>query len=965
MAKYNSILSDDKIQKVFDKLQTLNADFISFGDFFFGCCIVSFKQKAGDIYKSGSVLVDENGEIMSIKIKGKSYDGLDSIEPGKEGSSLLQLGHITDVDGNKTQYLHYAIDIHEERRDKPYWHWEEGIFDTETKEIAIFDEKLRGIQATLLSEKLMCISYLDNEKKNYGVMEKAWNKWRWLITANFTFIEYKNGQIYTYSENDISLSKGYLYEQKLEPYIINEEDGLKKVLGTIVNSKDYLIRSGSFAGKKFSDINSNDFENYFKERLFISDDALVDHSEYLRAVRDSIIIENELLIRQKDQIIDFKISKYVDNDGNTINVTCPINGCSFEDAFINHYQYVNSLITFQKLKVSECVFDAMLLEGYANDRSLSKSRIISAKTNIYNLLNKTQFLNLSEEIDPKDFDKLDVKRAGNVLIINYSVGDFGEVECLDYGLYPRCLFVNKDGGVFCQNCTMVRYISDDVILYEKWDMDIIWNEEKWNNPSIGPRHNDYHKDYLKLEEQGIINYKGEVLYKGELGDLSAASVKSKFLLLEKPKFTEIERDKIEYYLSEFVGEQKDSCKCPECGGQAYWEEDEDCYVCEDCEERIEGEHQDKPSWMLSEKQLLAANNFEEVLSSEEVNHGQFITETEKERNDREYWEQEMQEDPEWQEEMRAMQEEREFWSDDEQEENYLEGKLYSLFSISKKSFLIPFQKCKILVNPPGFNPGIYLVDEQKEEGLTAGISMPFDPKLKKGEWVLQRSYWNGEYYHTLRGTVFHTIFDTFRYGPLTGMTLSLSFKKDFQTLVKYLQNGCVFITTNALKQLCQKYLNEHPKDIEKIILLRDLSFEFEGIKEGNDIIDGKASYYGIVEFGRDRFYDPIQDKGWHNGESFKDVMNNNPDYIIGLIKNNKIEVSNEILSDFTDNKTIYNQLKNAFEIQEKKKKEEEDRWPDYEPDYNDYERDTWNAMTDGQYGEMPEGFDGDYDFTGH
>ena len=45
MAKYNSILSDDKIQKVFDKLQPLNADFISFGDFLFGSCIVSFKQK--------------------------------------------------------------------------------------------------------------------------------------------------------------------------------------------------------------------------------------------------------------------------------------------------------------------------------------------------------------------------------------------------------------------------------------------------------------------------------------------------------------------------------------------------------------------------------------------------------------------------------------------------------------------------------------------------------------------------------------------------------------------------------------------------------------------------------------------------------------------------------------------------------------------------------------------------------
>lgn len=965
MAKYNSILSDDKIQKVFDKLQPLNADFISFGDFLFGSCIVSFKQKNGDIYKSGSVLIDENGEIIPIKTNGKSYDGLDCIEPGKEGSSLLLLAHIIDLDGNKTQYLHYAIDIHEERHGKPYWHWEEGIFDRETKGVAISDENLKSIQATLWSEKLMRVSYLDNEKRKYGVMEKAWNKWRWLITANFTFIEYKNGQIYTYNENDISLSKGCLYEQQLEPYIINEEDGFKKVIGTVVNSKDYLIRSGAFAGKKLSDINSNDFENYIKERLFISDDALVDHSEYLRAVRDSIIIENELLILQKDQIIDFKISKYVDNDGNTINVTCPINGCSFEDAFINHYQYINSLITFQKLKVSECVFDAMLLEGYASDRSLNKSRIISVKTNIYNLLSKTQFLNLSEEIDPKDFDKLDVKRAGNVLIINYSVGDFGEVECLDYGLYPRYLVVNKDGDVFCQGCTMVRYISDDIILYEKWDIETIWNEEKWNNPSHGPRHNDYHKDYVKVVEQGIINYKGEVIYKGELGDLSAASVKSQYLLLERPKFTEIERDKIEYYLSEFVGEEKDSCKCPECGGQAYWEEDEDCYICEDCEEHIEGEHQDRPSWKLSEKQLLAANNFEEVLSSEEVKHGQFITETEKERNDREYWEQEMQEDPEWQEEMRAMQEEREFWSDDEQEENYLEGKLYSLFSISKKSFLIPFQNCKILVNPPGYNPGIYLVDEQKEKGLTAGISLPFDPKLQKGEWVLQRSYWNGEFYHTLRGTVFHTIFDTFRYGPLTGMTLSLAFKKDFQMLVKYLQNSCVFVTTISIKQLWQKYYNERPKDIEKIILLRDLSFEFKEIKEVNDIIDGKASYYGIVEFGRDRFYDPIQDKGWHNGESFKDVMNNNPDYIIGLIKNNKIEVSNEILSYFTDNKTIYNQLKNAFEIQEKKKKEEEDRWPDYEPDYNDYERDTWNAMTDGQYGEMPEGFDGDYDFTGH
>ena len=30
----------------------------------------------------------------------------------------------------------------------------------------------------------------------------------------------------------------------------------------------------------------------------------------------------------------------------------------------------------------------------------------------------------------------------------------------------------------------------------------------------------------------------------------------------------------------------------------------------------------------------------------------------------------------------------------------------------------------------------------------------------------------------------------------------------------------------------------------------------------------------------------------------------------------------------------------------------------------DYERETWDAMTDGMYGDMPDGFDGDYSFLG-
>ena len=43
---------------------------------------------------------------------------------------------------------------------------------------------------------------------------------------------------------------------------------------------------------------------------------------------------------------------------------------------------------------------------------------------------------------------------------------------------------------------------------------------------------------------------------------------------------------------------------------------------------------------------------------------------------------------------------------------------------------------------------------------------------------------------------------------------------------------------------------------------------------------------------------------------------------------------------------------------------------DYDDDYDDYDdhdymRDTWDAMTDGMYGEMPDDFDGEFSFLGY
>ncbi len=42
----------------------------------------------------------------------------------------------------------------------------------------------------------------------------------------------------------------------------------------------------------------------------------------------------------------------------------------------------------------------------------------------------------------------------------------------------------------------------------------------------------------------------------------------------------------------------------------------------------------------------------------------------------------------------------------------------------------------------------------------------------------------------------------------------------------------------------------------------------------------------------------------------------------------------------------------------------EDNGDSYDNDDYDYMKDSWDAMTDGMYGDMPDGFDGDYDFLG-
>lgn len=67
--------------------------------------------------------------------------------------------------------------------------------------------------------------------------------------------------------------------------------------------------------------------------------------------------------------------------------------------------------------------------------------------------------------------------------------------------------------------------------------------------------------------------------------------------------------------------------------------------------------------------------------------------------------------------------------------------------------------------------------------------------------------------------------------------------------------------------------------------------------------------------------------------------------------------------DGVEHKFYFNQLNPNF-IEDDDDDSENSNYDDY-PDYDQMERDTWDAMTDGQYGDMPEGFDGDYGFLGY
>ena len=92
---------------------------------------------------------------------------------------------------------------------------------------------------------------------------------------------------------------------------------------------------------------------------------------------------------------------------------------------------------------------------------------------------------------------------------------------------------------------------------------------------------------------------------------------------------------------------------------------------------------------------------------------------------------------------------------------------------------------------------------------------------------------------------------------------------------------------------------------------------------------------------------------------------NNEEYCFYSFSGAKLKVkeTDDNNTLFVDDKYQFNTLEGVF-IHDKQDEDNAHIYSSPEDDY-DYEKDAWFAMTDGQYGDMPEDFDGDYDFTGH
>jgi len=109
--------------------------------------------------------------------------------------------------------------------------------------------------------------------------------------------------------------------------------------------------------------------------------------------------------------------------------------------------------------------------------------------------------------------------------------------------------------------------------------------------------------------------------------------------------------------------------------------------------------------------------------------------------------------------------------------------------------------------------------------------------------------------------------------------------------------------------------------------------------------------------------------GKYQGQTIKQIIDENRGYVEWLINNiDNMAFDEKVLEilSLSDSLLSINAEKlKQFRSEVKHYEKEYDDYGYNDYDSNNWEEDNWYAMTDGMYGDMPDGFDGDYSFLGY
>ena len=446
-------------------------------------------------------------------------------------------------------------------------------------------------------------------------------------------------------------------------------------------------------------------------------------------------------------------------------------------------------------------------------------------------------------------------------------------------LEPHTILVDDSGCCTEMEFPIINYISWNLILMTKESDILIENQD---NP-------DYCKKYTTVEKQAIMDNNGNILYEGELGDIKKARLVNHYLLLEKDKYTDLQKEQIYYYANNCIpapDDYSDYTECPICGNDSEWNEKEKCYICGECKYHISGKHLSKDDAIAIHQEALnklAASGFSEVFNSEEIRFGKYINDTPEEREERalnrELIKQYHEDDYE---------NEEDYEQEPDYVEPYIDGKLYSVYDTFCRKLLFPFQPCKISAFPEGMPKGIYLANENDLKTTYCGFF--YDSKVKSYPWALTPepfSDMKNKWMHIYDGPMFFSVYDTFRTGPNTGYSFLQIYRKEPSKIEKYIISDHMYMTTDLLKELKDiEDIKDNNRAFSMLLAARDSKLEFKPINTITDEIRGLAAYRSDDSLFHMSFL-----TSWYDKMSFADVFLKDPQYVITLTKLNDISIN--------------------------------------------------------------------------